>query len=248
MPRKKSKPKTARALAFGPAPVLAEEDHKAYDDLLMQVSSYVKPTNIIEDMWVRDVVDLTWDILRCRRSKKNVIEAAIPRALERLLTPYTNDPVLLAQQRIGRDLERSQVSSDARERVNDWILQEPKAKKLIKDLLATIKLTMADVGAQAFALEINKIQQIDLLMASAEARRNAVLREIESHRAIVAERLRKATQNIIDAEYEMAGPKEIAQEKGAETIERADPVREEDVEPDEPDENAVADEAAEAAE
>jgi len=68
-------------------------------------------------------------------------------------------------------------------------------------------------------------------MASAESRRNAVLREIESHRAIVAERLRKATQNIIDAEYEMAGPKEIAQEEDAE-----------------PDENAVADEAAEAAE
>ena len=42
MPRKKSNPKTARALAFGPAPVLNEEEEKAYDNLLMQVSSYVK--------------------------------------------------------------------------------------------------------------------------------------------------------------------------------------------------------------
>jgi len=156
MPRKKSKPKTARVLAFGPAPVLAEEDHKAYDDLLMQVSSYVKPTNIVEDMWVRDVVDLTWEIFRYRRCKKHVIEAAVPRALERVVTPHFNDPVLHAEQRVGGDVDRSKISSDAVLLVQSWLMGSTPTKE-IREMLIKAGLSMDDVMARAIALEIDTL-------------------------------------------------------------------------------------------
>jgi len=210
MSTKKSKSKTARALAFAPAPVLKGEDAKAYDDLLTQVSSYVKPANIIEEMWVRDVVDLTWEILRCRRCKKQAIEAAIPKALEQAITPLMEGPSRFGY--LDRyTFDGNRVPTPAIELVNEWIKREPKAKEGVEELLASVELTMADVTDRAFVLEIEALQQIDQLMAHAEARRNAVLREFECHRTSVAERLRKATQDVIDAECETVGPKAISQ-------------------------------------
>ena len=54
---------------FGPPPLLEGEDSKAYDTLLARVSGAVKPKDIIEEIWVRDIVNLTWEILRLRRLK-----------------------------------------------------------------------------------------------------------------------------------------------------------------------------------
>ena len=55
--------------------------------------------------------------------------------------------------------------------------------------------------AQTLAAEIDDIERIDRMITSAEARRNAALREIERHRTSVAERLRRATA-FEDAEFE----------------------------------------------
>ena len=74
-----------REVIFGPAPVLRGEDTKAYDLLLEQVSTTVKPSDIIEDIWVRDIVDLTWEILRLRRYKQGLIETAMGDALPQVL-------------------------------------------------------------------------------------------------------------------------------------------------------------------
>ena len=52
---------------FGPPPILPGEDTSAYDALLRRVSADVKPTDIIEKIWVRDIVDHTWEIFRWRR-------------------------------------------------------------------------------------------------------------------------------------------------------------------------------------
>ena len=48
---------------FGPAPLLDGEDPAAYDELLARVSGGVKPSDILEEIWVRDVVDLVWEAL-----------------------------------------------------------------------------------------------------------------------------------------------------------------------------------------
>jgi hypothetical protein len=64
----------ARTTIFGDPPLLEGEDTQAYDDLLAQVSGAVKPSDIIEEIWIRDVVDLTWEILRWRQIRVSVIE------------------------------------------------------------------------------------------------------------------------------------------------------------------------------
>jgi hypothetical protein len=58
---------------FGPPPLLDGEDPAAYDDLLSRVSGAVKPADIIEEMWVGDVVNLTWEVQRLRQLKAKLL-------------------------------------------------------------------------------------------------------------------------------------------------------------------------------
>ncbi len=59
---------------FGDPPVLSTENRKIYSDLLCKVAQAVKPKNIIEWMWIKDIVDLSWEIRRLRRYKAQLIE------------------------------------------------------------------------------------------------------------------------------------------------------------------------------
>src|SRR5580692_1110966 len=55
----------------GEPTLLLGEDARGYDELLAQVSRVLVPRDVIEDMWIRDVVDLAWDVLRLRRLNKS---------------------------------------------------------------------------------------------------------------------------------------------------------------------------------
>ena len=63
-------------------------------------------------------------------------------------------------------------------------------------------------------MRIGEIERIDRMTATAEARRNAALREIAHHRAHFAASLRDAAQHAVeDVEFEVvsaAGPEAIA--------------------------------------
>jgi hypothetical protein len=55
--------------------------------------------------------------------------------------------------------------------------------------------------AQGLQLPLDEIKRFDRLPASAEARRDAVLRELERYRTVFAEALRRAAENIRHAEF-----------------------------------------------
>jgi hypothetical protein len=53
-----------------PPPSLANgEDAAAYAQLAARIRAAVAPANVIEEIWARDVADLTWDVVRLRRLK-----------------------------------------------------------------------------------------------------------------------------------------------------------------------------------
>jgi hypothetical protein len=69
---------TSTALALAqPAPLATGEDPATYDDLLARVAAAVKPSDVIEDLWVRDAVDDAWEVLRLRR----YIQGGLPRGV-----------------------------------------------------------------------------------------------------------------------------------------------------------------------
>jgi hypothetical protein len=71
---------------FGPPPLLDGEDTGAYGDLLARVSAAIRPADILEEIWLRDFLDLAWEILRWRRLKGAVVSGAVAQGLTGGLT------------------------------------------------------------------------------------------------------------------------------------------------------------------
>jgi len=155
-----SPPQRAGRLAlFGPPPLLEGEDTAAYDELLVQISGAVKPADILEEIWVRDIVDLVWEAFRLRRLMTVVAHEGLRKILETLID-----------------------WSDARDVAQAWATREPGAIRQVDELLASAGFTMDAVMAQTLSLSLDDIERIDRMIATAEGRRNAILREVDRHR------------------------------------------------------------------
>ena len=194
----------SRASLFGPAPILVGEDSDAYAELLARVSADVKPSGVIEELWVRDVVDLTWEILRYRRLKMNLVaaemETALANTLSRFVVPQEIEDEDTDKEYNGEE-EESADGAEC-ELANKYVTRDPAAVKQVDELLASVGLTIDNVIAQVFADEISIIERIDHLSTVAEGRRNAVLREIDRRRASLASKLHDALRDVEEAKYE----------------------------------------------
>src|SRR4051812_11347870 len=72
---------------FGPPPLLPGEKLEDYQSLLAQISSAVESVDVIDRMWVRDITDLHWDVVRLQRLKVNLIASSAQGALVSVLVP-----------------------------------------------------------------------------------------------------------------------------------------------------------------
>jgi hypothetical protein len=76
-------------MLFGSAPLLLQgEGAGAYDELLGRVCAAVKPVDIIEEMFIADVVSLEWEVLRWRRLKSSLLQIRGFKALENFLSEH----------------------------------------------------------------------------------------------------------------------------------------------------------------
>jgi hypothetical protein len=192
-----SLPERAGRLAlFGPPPLLEGEDTVAYDEILVRVSATVKPADIVEEIWTRDIVDLVWETFRLRRLKVNLMTAAAHKALEDILEPL-----------IGW--------TDARHVAKSWATREHSAIEQVDELLSSAGLTMDTVMAQALSLKLNDIERIDRMIATAEGRRNAILREVDRHRTRWEQNVRQAAQQIEAAEIRVIETKPVKKRSAA---------------------------------
>jgi oligoribonuclease NrnB/cAMP/cGMP phosphodiesterase (DHH superfamily) len=82
-----------------------------------------------------------------------------------------------------------------------WARREPSALKKVTRYLAGSGLTVDSVMAQTLASNLDDFERFDRLLASAEARRNSALHEIDRHRTEFGAALRAAADRIEDAEF-----------------------------------------------
>ena len=168
---------------FGPSPLTDGEDARQYDEMQMRFSATIKPKDFLEEMWTRDVVDLTWDILRMRRLKAALLTSVMSEGMDKILRQLL-------------DWEEAHELSEA------WSARDPEAIKSVDALLAARGLTMELAAARGFEASIGTFERIDQIAMAAEARRNSALRELERHRASLAQALRQASDGVIEAEYQ----------------------------------------------
>jgi hypothetical protein len=129
---------------------------------------------------VRDVVDLTWETLRLRRLKARLLTAVSWEGLKEVLAPLVGI------------LEADGLSKD-------WAARDRQAVKKVDKLLASKRLSMDLAVARALTANIDSFERIDRMVMNAETRRNAVLRELERHRANLALALRRASPALVSS-------------------------------------------------
>jgi hypothetical protein len=186
----KSAPKSDRGTELLGRPLLLiDEDESDYDALLAAVSAAVKPSDIFEKIWTRDVVHHQWQIQRFRRFTAALINTSKQKALENVLRPLlsygTCDPF------------------DSKSETLAWkfIMGDDVAIKEVDGLLQTAGLARDVILAEGTAFKIEPIERFDHMAMAAQACRDAALREIERHRTAFGQNLRRAVEMVEDAEY-----------------------------------------------
>lgn len=170
---------------FGDPPLLRPEDPDLYYSLLKQIVTFVKPKNIFEWLRVKDIAELNWEIRRFRRLKTLIIE----------------------QLRLINDDRRAELLSkySVLEEIDE---AEEAQKEQVRKEEAEIREHDAFFGEFDSALFLAQIlplyQRFDRILALKELRRDRVLRELESRRERFARRLRKASDGVIEGEFDEA--------------------------------------------
>jgi hypothetical protein len=166
---------------FGPPPLFDGEE-EIYHQLAIEISTAVTPADIFEDIWVRDVVDLTLEVFRLRRLTANLINANEYKGLTETLAPL-----------VGQ--------SQAETLAEGWAARKSDVVEEVNKILTSAGLTTDSILAQTFSLKMDDIERIEHMMALAEARRNATLREIDRHRQTLGQKLRRAAQQLEDGQF-----------------------------------------------
>jgi hypothetical protein len=194
MPRPRPLPSVPTETAertLGRPPLIPGDDRAGYDGLLANVSGTVRPVDLIEAAWVRDVVDLIWEALRLRRLKAALMTACARGGMVNVLLSIEPSDNILALSR-------------------GWAARELEAVQQAEAILDAAGLGIDHVMAQALRNHIDAFERIDRMIASAEVRRAATLREIAHYRAELAASLRRAAQQAIeDAAIEDAADAEV---------------------------------------
>jgi hypothetical protein len=171
---------------FGPAPLTEGEDAAAYDELLLRISAAVRPHDIFEEIWVRDIVDLVWEAFRLRRLKACLMTAGARAALVQELGPLVGWP-------------------QAQGLAGSWAARKPGALAEVEEHLTAAGIGLEGVAAEGLCLKLEFIERIDRMIMAAEARRNAALREIDRYRATLGRQLRQAVLKAEAHEAVIAG-------------------------------------------
>src|SRR5258708_3286963 len=184
----------AHTASLGPPPLIKGEDGVAYNQLHGGITAAVKPKDFLEEIWVRDVVDLSWEVLRLRRLKA------------KLLTSCTAAQIWGYLKDLWGASQAQKLSAE---------LGDPSVVARVDELLSARGLTVESVTAEVFVTISETVERIDRMMMNAETRRNTALHEIERHRSTLAHALRRATDGAVDGEFEDVRPSQSAQKDAA---------------------------------
>jgi hypothetical protein len=158
---------------FGVPPVLSTEDVNAYWEMLDRFAKFVQPRNILEWFWVKDIVDLCWEINRLRHLRSLLIENELPKQ----------------NTEIEEDGEDGGEADDA----------DTYSAASAEDTEERENAPTLDIGGhQSFRVLLENYQAIDKLITSAEMRRDRIFRELELRRERIAPLLRKASDHMIE--------------------------------------------------
>jgi hypothetical protein len=127
---------------FGSPVLLAGEDDASYHELLSRVRAAINPVDIIDEMFIADLIYLEWEVLRWRRLKSSLMQTQGLEALERFLskhldyydhyqTHFEQDLAEILQD----NLTEGQTEDDARRLAHQCAMNERDAEDKVNQIL-----------------------------------------------------------------------------------------------------------------
>jgi hypothetical protein len=179
-----------RILGVAAPPLMPGENEAQYTSLAARIVAGARPRDAIEELLARDVLDLTWEILRLRRVKTGVLKASMHEGVERVMDD------------LGYD--ETYESSKA------WAAGDKRAKEQVTRALAKANLSMDEVTATTWELNLETFERIERLLSGIEVRRNNALREIDRHRSAYGAAIRRTLDEVEDVEFRDVESGEVA--------------------------------------
>jgi hypothetical protein len=168
-------------------PLLITESADEFDALRDAFEREIKPRGVIEQMYVHDISSIVWEILRLRRCKVVIINAAFRTALEILLVQLLKQPGQYEHEVRGE----AQVLAEA------WFTDK-EVKKQISEMLNQFELDESVIEAEAIRKSSSDLELLERMLTSLESRRDKALGCVVQYRASLAHQLRESADRIID--------------------------------------------------
>lgn len=168
-------PPEAKALFFH-VPVLSLESAASYMQIVDAVATTVGPDDILEWMFVRNIVDHMYNILFLRQVATGIVDIKRKDGLKSVLTSLLPD---VAAKIIDNMAE-------------SWFIYEQKTVTAMR-MLERYKLRPCHIDAEAARLHVAELGQLERMIASRESRLRLEYRELDMHRE--SKRIREELKN-----------------------------------------------------
>jgi hypothetical protein len=189
---------------FGPPPVLRSESTQSYDEIMTRLMEGFAPRNFIQQIYIKELADCTWEMARYTRHKTLTMQARFQQRLEfqaQRQRAAAQSKDTLAKGPAGQAREAATTPDD----VLDGLVKE------IDDMLLK---PAAEIGhVRALEVVLVKLERINKLLDAARERRNNILEQIEAYKAGLGQRLRRISDKIIatGSDAVAAQPKQVAE-------------------------------------
>jgi hypothetical protein len=175
--------------------LVADEKETEYFNLFAAIVKSTRPSDAVDWLYVKSIVDLTWDIRRERTIKAGIIEMTRKEIVLDFLKATAGDPASA----ITHFYRVFQADNEA----NQWALS-PAARKAINDKLGERGISPTEVLSKAYIKAAAHIDAIERRIGQYEAQKLVILREIERRSARFSRLLEKASNDVVDTEFKEA--------------------------------------------
>ena len=158
-------------------PLLITESEQEFNGIRDALYEEISPDGIIERIYVDEIVDIVWQIIRLKRCKAGVTNLAFHDASAKILYHLMQ---------AGPEIAR------------EWI-SNPKIAKKVDAELATYKLDGSVIIAEAIKTSTYHLEPIETLLASLETRRDEALVRIAQYRSELGAMLRRTSDHLIES-------------------------------------------------
>jgi hypothetical protein len=168
-------------------PVLISESAEEQKEILRALEQEIKPSGIIEKMYVADNASMVFETLRLRRALVGIINTNFRAALQDVLARLLRKP----------GVEGSYLPEEAEVLAMKWF-SDKDARERVSQILRQFHLDKSVIEAEAIRRSAADLERLERMLSSLEVRRNRALYCVAEYRASLAKQLRESTDRIIE--------------------------------------------------